>query len=682
MAQVMGGGLEGGTKPPPAVSVYARGPCGTFGVERCRTDTDAVLLVDASNAFNSLNREVALHNIRHLCRSLATILINIYRDATELFVDGLVLFSEEGTTQGDPLAMPMYALATIPLINRLSDTPNVVQVWYADDATASGSLPSLRNWWDNLTSFGPAFGYHANATKTWLITKDQHLAKARDLFQDTQVNVTSQGRPHLGAALGTQEFVDQYVNDKVHHWNEELLLLVDVAQTQPHAAYAAFIHGYIHKFSYLCRTVPNIDQLLQPLEDSIRSRLIPALTGRAPPCHIDRELLALPARLGGLGIVNPTKLSSSEYLASANISAPLRDLILEQNHEYSFECLEAQVNAKRDAHKQNRDIAKSSATTLRATIPKSLQRAMDLAQEKGASSWLTSLPLEEFGLTLHKGAFRDAIALRYGWQPLHTPTSCACGTNFSVEHALSCPMGGFPTIRHNEVRDLTANLMTKVCHDVCTEPTLQPITGEAFSVASAIIEDGARLDVAASGLWGGRFERAFFDVRVFNPHAPSNRKPLPTCYRKHENLKKRAYEQRVRKVEHGSFTPLVMSLTGGLGNAATVCYRRLASLSAKWDQPYSRTIAWIRCSLSFSLLRSSILCLRGARSARGRAANQPIPPVDLVSMEAKIGNSVTFRLLPFQIVFIFIFLFSLPAHVVLLYCFITMALLHKKNNNK
>ena len=54
--------------------------------------------------------------------------------------------------------------------------------------------------------------------------------------------------------------------------------------------------------------------MIQPLEDSIRSRLIPALTGRAPPCHIDRELLALPARLGGLGIVNPTKLSSSEYL--------------------------------------------------------------------------------------------------------------------------------------------------------------------------------------------------------------------------------------------------------------------------------------------------------------------------------------------------------------------------------
>ena len=494
-------------------------------------DTEAVLLVDASNAFNSLNRRVALHNIRYLCPSLATILINIYRDPTELFVDGHVLSSEEGTTQGDPLAMPMYALATIPLMKHLNNNANVVQAWYADDAAASGSLPSLRKWWENLTSTGPAYGYHANALKTWLITKDPHIAKAQELFGDTQVNITTQGRPHLGAALGSQEFVETYVSDKVQELNNQLLLLADIARTEPQAAYAAFIHSFAHKFSYLCRTIPNIGSQLQLLEDSIRLRLIPALTGRAPPSDIDRELLALPVRLGGLGLVNPTRQSQQEYQASIEISAPLKNLILEQKSDYCFECLEEQLKARRDTHKRNRDQAKSSATLLRASAPKSLQRAMDLAQEKGASSWLTALPLEEFGLTLHKGAFRDAISLRYGWQPLHTPSTCPCGTNFTVEHALSCPKGGFPTLRHNEVRDLTANLMTEVCNDVCIEPTLQPVTGEALSGASALTADGARLDVAASGFWGGRHERAFFDVRVFNPYAPSNRQPLPTCYR-------------------------------------------------------------------------------------------------------------------------------------------------------
>ena len=195
---------------------------------------------------------------------------------------------------------------------------------------------------------------------------------------------------------------------------------------------------------------------------------------------------------------------------------------------------------------------------------------MELAQEKGASSWLTALPVEEFGFALHKGAFRDALALRYGWPPIHTPTVCACGDSFSVVHALSCPKGGFPSIRHNEIRDLTANLLSEVCHSVTTEPHLQPISGEVFSRASANVEDGARLDILANGFWGGRFERAFFDVRVFNPHAPSNRESkLSTCYRRHENLKKRTYEQHILEVEHGSFTHLVMSVTGGLGRAAT-----------------------------------------------------------------------------------------------------------------
>ena len=112
-------------------------------------DTDAVLLVDASNAFNSLNRDTALQNIRHNCPSVATLLINIYRGSTELFVDGNVLFSEEDTTQGDPLTMPMYALVTIPLIKHLNNTENVMQAWYAYDASASGSISSLCDWWNN-----------------------------------------------------------------------------------------------------------------------------------------------------------------------------------------------------------------------------------------------------------------------------------------------------------------------------------------------------------------------------------------------------------------------------------------------------------------------------------------------------------------------------------------------------
>ena len=68
-----------------------------------------------------------------------------------------------------------------------------------------------------------------------------------------------------------------------------------------------------------------------------------------------------------------------------------------------------------------------------------------------------------------------------------------------------CKTGGFPAVRHNEVRDITASLLSEVCHGVTVEPHLQPLSGESMSRSSAINEDGARLDVAAYGFWGGRF---------------------------------------------------------------------------------------------------------------------------------------------------------------------------------
>ena len=98
-------------------------------------ETEGVLLVDAKNAFNSLDRAAALHNCELLCPSLAPILINIYRSNAELFVAGESILSQEGTIQGDPLAMAMYALGTLPLIRAVT-TPGAKQTWYADDAAA------------------------------------------------------------------------------------------------------------------------------------------------------------------------------------------------------------------------------------------------------------------------------------------------------------------------------------------------------------------------------------------------------------------------------------------------------------------------------------------------------------------------------------------------------------------
>ena len=155
---------------------------------------------------------------------------------------------------------------------------------------------------------------------------------------------------------------------------------------------------------------------------------------------------------------------------------------------------------------------------------------VDLTKECGSSSWLSVLPLLEQGFHLHKREFRDALSLRYGWSLSNTPQLCICIKAFTVNNAMVCHLGGFPMIRHNEIRDLTASLLTEVCPNVAIEPRLQPLCGESFRLASTNTDDGARLDVRARGFWNMR-QDAFFDVRVFHPNAPSNSsRSLPTAY--------------------------------------------------------------------------------------------------------------------------------------------------------
>ena len=296
-------------------------------------DSDAILLVDATNAFNSLNRSVALHNIQQLCPPLARIFIYTYRCPASSFVSGDTILSEEGTSQGDPLAMPMYAIAMIPLIRCLNN--DVTQVWYADDACACGRLSSLCQCWDKLCKLGPGFGYFPNASKTWLIVKDRCHSEAEVIFADTNVKITNEGLPYLDSAIGSSLYVRQFVKEKVKGWSSDVTLLAKVAQSQPHAAYSAFTKGLASRWVYVSRTVLDIYTFMQPLEDVIRCVLIPALTGHAPPNDFVCDLFALPPRWGGIGLCNPIYRASQEFSASLKITEPLCSLILHHDLLYS-----------------------------------------------------------------------------------------------------------------------------------------------------------------------------------------------------------------------------------------------------------------------------------------------------------------------------------------------------------
>ena len=140
---------------------------------------------------------------------------------------------------------------------------------------------------------------------------------------------------------------------------------------------------------------------------------------------------------------------------------------------------------------------------------------MELATEKGASNWLTVIPIKEMDYNLNKGEFRDAVKLRYEWEIDDKPSVCVCGDTFNIDHAMICKRGGFIIQRHNELRDLEADMLNIVCNDVELEPVLQELTGEVLPRVSNTASD-ARLDIHARGFWEKQ-RSTFFDVRVCHP---------------------------------------------------------------------------------------------------------------------------------------------------------------------
>lgn len=121
------------------------------------------------------------------------------------------------------------------------------------------------------------------------------------------------------------------------------------------------------------------------------------------------------------------------------------------------------------------------------------------------------------GFNLNKREFRDGLRLRYNWPFNDLPSKCVCNQDFSVDHAMICRRGGFIIQRHNELRDLEADLLSSVCNDVEIEPVLQDISNEQLSKGSNKAAD-ARLDIHARGFWEKQ-RSAFFDVRVCCPNA-------------------------------------------------------------------------------------------------------------------------------------------------------------------
>ena len=273
---------------------------------RCMVEddpTDAVILVDTRNAFSSLNRPAALHNIRVICPQIATILVNTYRRPACLIILGASdIYSLEGTMQGDNLAMAFYALGTTLLVNTLQITsPDVHQVRLADDISGPGSLDDVIIWLKNVILEGKKFGYLVNEKKSCLILKDHgNLQEAQRLFFNTSFKLTTNAQRHLGAAIGTSNFhanmpqkksQNGAMNSTVLPTLQKHMQPIQHLHTMPTYKsiyiniHTIYIHIYQHTYSM--RTILGMHEFIKPVDDVIRLELLPELVNSIVP-EVDR----------------------------------------------------------------------------------------------------------------------------------------------------------------------------------------------------------------------------------------------------------------------------------------------------------------------------------------------------------------------------------------------------------
>ena len=484
----------------------------------------------------------------------------------------------------------------------------------------------MKKWWDKLNVMGPKYGYFPLATKTILIVKKEHEEKAKRVFQNTQICITTEGERHMGAVIGSNEFKVQYIENKVAKWVQDVETLAKIGLDEPQLAYSSFTKAVSHRWTYVQRTVPNISCLFEPLEHVIRESFIPAIVGRKVN-DIERKVFELPVKLGGLGLYNPTKTADNEFNASTRITANLTEMICRQEKDltnYDSEEVKHVIQAIKSEKLENQQAALEEVNNL---VNDRMKRILKLSQEKGAGSWLTTSPVKSLGFGLNKQEFKDAICLRYGWRVPHTPSHCQCGSKNDTDHALSCKKGGYIIMRHNRIRDLEAELMREVCTDVRVEPPLLPLANDNLVAGNQA--ENARLDVSGIGIWGP-MQKTFLDVRVMHPNSPSYvNKDIAQVFKAHEQEKKRTYNERIIQVEKGSFTPIVVSTFGGMGGEAESYHKRLAQLiSEKRNEAYSHVVNYIRTRLRFCLLKSVLTSVRGVR---GKSKNENITPISNLS---------------------------------------------------
>lgn len=598
---------------------------------------NATVLVDARNGFNELNRTAMLWTVRHRWPDGARFAFNCYRHQGQLVMrqrDGtsIILLSQEGVTQGDPLSMILYGIGLLPLAEELRrEFPAVVQPWYADDAAAQGNAAQLAAWLRRLQAEGPKRGYFPEAAKSILLVHPgSDAAAVRSALADFSL-IEKPGARYLGGFLGSRAAMEPWLQQQVDAWVTGIGKLATAAKRYPHTAFSGLAHSLQGEWQYLQRMCAGVGPRFAPVEEAIASTFFPQLTGGDADelTEHHQRLRSIGAKAGGVGIRNPVHTADRCNATSVACTRVLVDALLKRGEWSLDRHMKCARNGRLRGVRVRKEREGEAFQAVRAAASAVDKRRLDRAPHTGR--WLNVIPNERNDTALSAEEFRDSLRLRLGLQPLGLPSRCdACDAPFTVGHALQCKKGNLVSLRHDDVKAVWEELMGEALapSHVRDEPYLigrnrdrdrpPPEGPDPPLLPGEVRPPDLRGDIACHSFWS-RGKECIFDVSVCDTDCKSylGKDPERVLYGR-EKIKRQRYGG-VCHEQRRHFTPLVYSVDGMVAEEAKRAAKRLGRLlSEKWRRVHSACCGYVSARLSIALVRTTSLCLRNSRVYKTR----------------------------------------------------------------
>ena len=290
-----------------------------------------------------------------------------------------------------------------------------------------------------------------------MIVKPSKYEEAKQIFDGTNINITVEGRKYLGGFIGTNDGRKKYTTELVDRWKKQLLNLCDIARTEPHAAFNGFMTGFRNKLTYHKRVIPDMEEHVAVQDEIIDRVFIPTINGGHVCTPEERKLLSLPIKTWGMSIVS--EFAAEQHRDSKLVCKQLSENIIKQERKYMVDKkLEKEVKKNVVSRKLARQ--KTQLQMIQNDLSAEEKKANDIAQMKGAGSWLAFVATIHDNTLMNKREFHDAVSLRYRWKPKYLPQVCECGKKFSIDHSMTCSTGGFIHARHDELKQVITNMLS------------------------------------------------------------------------------------------------------------------------------------------------------------------------------------------------------------------------------